>query len=527
VGRTTGARIDQQPHATSHGKEAHIMSARSSSPGTRRRTALLAVGVAAVGSLVAVPLLTAPAWAENPTAGVEVAYEGSDGYLYGYGNAVNGLLSSQHIPTHAARLAPGTSPTITAHNDGWFGVEFQSQTNQLGYIQDSPTVSGDPTILTNHPMAPGTSPSNTIYLQHQAVFEAYQAAVVPGAAGGALMAGDLAASVAVTPNYWVMPGTSPSVTTINQSYSGSNPESNATETALHGWDGYLWLHGHVNTRADFSNGSGLAMAPGTSPAIASDGNGHWKVAFQATNNDLWTINSEHQIVDTNMGMMPGTSPAITADHDGSNHYEIAFHAWDGYLWNYGDMGTARTGAGLGMGPGTSPSITALPGHTWEIAFHALGDHLWTINSAGAYADTGLLVAAGSNPAITTLWPVPAPPTTTPPPTGVKQLAVYNCLGTPDFDADPPRTISLWARDVTAGGDFARQGSIGTDWQGMNCNGQPFVYAPPITGHVYQIEAVDFDNDGCTDDPHGSCVVLEPFAFTADTAHGVGEPITVG
>lgn len=45
---------------------------------------------------------------------------------------------------------------------------------------------------------------------------------------------------------------------------------------------------------------------------------------------------------------------------------------------------------------------------------------------------------------TTVSSPPAPQVT------VAQLNLYNCVGTPGFTSDPPRTISLWVRDLTAG-----------------------------------------------------------------------------
>jgi GT2 family glycosyltransferase len=38
-------------------------------------------------------------------------------------------------------------------------------------------------------------------------------------------------------------------------------------------------------------GNGLGVAPGTSPVIAADHNGGWKIAFQGGDHRLWTVNS--------------------------------------------------------------------------------------------------------------------------------------------------------------------------------------------------------------------------------------------
>jgi hypothetical protein len=152
--------------------------------------------------------------------------------------------------------------------------------------------------------------------------------------------------------------------------------------------------------------------------------------------------------------------------------------------------------------------------------------LWN-SSANAY-----LVNGHQTWGIDLNWYTPGgggtPPPPPPPPTGVKHINILNCVGSPNFDPDPPRTISIWARDATAGAAFTRQGDAPTGWGGSSCTGQSFTFTPSAAGHVYQVLAVDYNGSGCTagDAPNMGCNVLDPFTFTADPTRGVDLPITI-
>jgi hypothetical protein len=97
------------------------------------------------------------------------------------------------------------------------------------------------------------------------------------------------------------------------------------------------------------------MAPGTSPAIAAQANGSYRVVFQDNDNVLAGYNSSGSSYTTAFGMKAGTSPSLTAEPDGT--YEAAFEA------NNDNLATVHIGTGisvnpttLGMGDATSPSI---------------------------------------------------------------------------------------------------------------------------------------------------------------------------
>jgi hypothetical protein len=155
-------------------------------------------------------------------------------------------------------------------------------------------------------------------------------------------------------------------------------------------------------------GNGLGADPGTSPAIAADQYGNWKVAFQAYGeHTLWTVNSNGTITDTHLGMKPGTSPSITATGLGAGSYEIAYYSDDSKLSVVSPSGASSlAGNGLGVQDGTSPAIASDGKGGWKVAFQSYGEKAyWTVDSTGAQTDTRLGMAAGTGPAITG-----APPT---------------------------------------------------------------------------------------------------------------------
>ncbi len=180
----------------------------------------------------------------------------------------------------------------------------------------------------------------------------------------------------------MMPGTSPSVTTLS---------GGGYQIAFQANTGELWTTGARGT-----HNLRLGMAPGTSPSITALANGGYQIAFQANTTRLWVTGSAGT-KDTGLGMLPGTSPSITTVASGQ--YRVAFQANTTRLWTYD--GTRGRETELGMQPGTSPSITALPGSGYQIAFQANTTRLWTFDGTHG-RDTGLGMAAGTSPSITTL-----------------------------------------------------------------------------------------------------------------------------
>jgi len=140
----------------------------------------------------------------------------------------------------------------------------------------------------------------------------------------------------------------------------------------------------------------LAVAAGTSPAIARLTDGSYEIAFQGSNGHLW-LTGPSGTSDTGFAMRPHTNPSIAAITTGG--YQVAFQASNSILWTTGIGGTLN--AGLGMSVTTSPAITGLAGGTYEVAFQANTGELWLVAPSGV-GSTGLAMAAGTSPAITRL-----------------------------------------------------------------------------------------------------------------------------
>jgi hypothetical protein len=106
------------------------------------------------------------------------------------------------------------------------------------------------------------------------------------------------------------------------------------------------------------------MAPGTSPAIAVTGETSYMAVFQANTNTLWSAGAGTPD-NWGLAMAPGTSPAIIALPDRgslSGGEEVAYQGSNGDLWvatqNADNGDWTGVDQGLGMMAGTSPAITA-------------------------------------------------------------------------------------------------------------------------------------------------------------------------
>ncbi|HEY4458878.1 MAG TPA: hypothetical protein VGN81_31485 [Pseudonocardiaceae bacterium] len=165
-----------------------------------------------------------------------------------------------------------------------------------------------------------------------------------------------------------------------------------TRIAFAASDGLLWTQS-----ATSGSSTGLALRPGSSPAITPDTHGGWIVAAQATDSRLWTIDSAGNQIKTASAMSTSTSPSIAELSNGD--FEIAFVAANGELW----VQDRSSGDGTGSFVTGSPSIAA-DNHTgWKVAFqHTSTGTLWTLDSTGRAVDTGDAVAAGTNPVILAL-----------------------------------------------------------------------------------------------------------------------------
>jgi GH25 family lysozyme M1 (1,4-beta-N-acetylmuramidase) len=117
-----------------------------------------------------------------------------------------------------------------------------------------------------------------------------------------------------------------------------------------------------------------ALAPGTSPSVATLAGGGSIVAYQSILGTLVTLGTPG-FRNWGLGMAAGTSPSVAALKDGS--WEVAFQANSGSLWT---VGATNLNWHLGMAAGTSPSVAALKNGSWEVAFRANSGSLWTVGA---------------------------------------------------------------------------------------------------------------------------------------------------
>jgi hypothetical protein len=183
----------------------------------------------------------------------------------------------------------------------------------------------------------------------------------------------------------MMPGTSPSVTTLSDGTFEAAFEANNDLLGLSHLGG-----GTLNTNE--------GMDSGTSPAIAALPSGRWIAAFQANNDHLVLYSSSQVATDTGLGMSPGTSPAIAVQSNGS--YRVVFQANNHFLAGYNSSGSNFTST-AGMKAGTSPSIAAETDGTYEAAIQANTAALATLHiGTGISVNTTTLgMDPASSPAV--------------------------------------------------------------------------------------------------------------------------------
>jgi hypothetical protein len=182
---------------------------------------------------------------------------------------------------------------------------------------------------------------------------------------------------------------------------------------------------------------------------------------------------------------------------------VALRVWGGGWLTYGhetwgvDLQLSDTPSYEWYVVGGTPG-TAIDGGTWALWNSAANDYL-------VYGDETFGV--NLNWYQKTLPQQNPPP---PPPHGIKTYVVFNCVS-------EDRPLEMWVADLSAGGDYVDEGRLDPQWAGTDCpyTGQPFAFTPPVAGHRYVVEAVDYLAPGCSNDPHGGCEVLTSAPFVAD------------
>ncbi|NUP47206.1 MAG: hypothetical protein HOW97_07805 [Catenulispora sp.] len=342
---------------------------------TARRSAARRAATALAAAGAAVALTAGAASASGSFSQFEVLTQ----------NSVNRLVAefpASQLSTNSF-VAPDSSPALADLGGGGVEIAFAASDHTLwrGSPESNAFVAGFE-VGRHLTLAPGTSP-----------------AVAGDGHGGWKIAihgsnGDLqtidSADTIIDTGAAMAPGSSPSVAYL--------PAAHGYEFTFAGPDNLLW-RAFPDTNA-FHVSGGLGVQPGTSPAIATDGNAGFKIAFHAQGGDhMWTAASNGVVTDSGTAMSAGSSPAL-AFLPIAGGYEITFAGSDNLLWRaFPDTNAFHVGAGLGVAPGTSPTIATGGPAAWEIAFHAPGDHLWTADGAGAVVDTQLVLSAGISPSV--------------------------------------------------------------------------------------------------------------------------------
>ena len=93
--------------------------------------------------------------------------------------------------------------------------------------------------------------------------------------------------------------------------------------------------------------------------------------------------------------------------------------------------------------------------------------------------------------------------------------LYNCA----TDDDP---LEIWVNDFTAGSGWADEGTLQPGWEDGGCGETPedSWQLAPVSGHDYEVRSVDFDADGCSNDPTISSCTASDTTFVGGSNGGV-------
>jgi hypothetical protein len=115
-----------------------------------------------------------------------------------------------------------------------------------------------------------------------------------------------------------------------------------------------------------------------------------------------------------------------------------------------------------------------------------------------------------------------PPNPTPPAPAGGRILLYNCIM-------EDRPLEIWLNDDTAGTGWADEGVLQPGWvdgEGCGENSDDSWTFTPVLGHTYEVKTVDFEADGCSNDPTlGQCVRSDT-TFLGNPS-GPVQPVPIG
>ena len=273
-------------------------------------------------------------WTMDPTSSPSVTADISGSSVVAF-KTDNGLLGRMNLGSgvlqfDSAAVAPHTSPAIVVDSSHKIRTVFQNDgvVKQRISNNDSTTLGGS--------VAPNTSPAtawNLITGLNKTVYvdsSGYLSQFVNGAPSR------IGVGLAVAS------GTSPSVAAGTLD----------SEIAYNGAGGDLTIYKSSDASV---NDTGEAITSGTNPSIAALATGGFVAAY-VNNGTLHILDASGFGHDTGLAMAPGSSPAIAADNSDSG-YRVIFGDASRHVSTYFSNGVSQHSNSV-MRAGTSPAITA-------------------------------------------------------------------------------------------------------------------------------------------------------------------------
>jgi hypothetical protein len=345
---------------------------------------------------------TSPAMA-SAGSGWAVAFQGPEGHLH--------TASATGAPTATnVAVMPNSSPSIAPVAGGGYLVAYVAPSGDLSTYSTTTRQATSTGYVVQAASSPSSArnvegpPNNTVVADQAANGILQERSAVPDETSGFGRWRDLGEH-----GEGVAPGSSPDTIRVVPSPSGLEYPANLigyqATTGGFAFAGYL-AGLDVGPDQPFSSSVMPATTPGYAATIVEPTEVRLEVAYQGTNGDLYTWNSDGNPTagtDTGRQMAPDSSPSVAALP--SSSFEIAFVGSNGHLWTYSTASQAFAERPIAVLPGTSPSIVPVEQSYYDVAVQAAGPastygKLLVWDSAdGSSVVSKHLMMPGTNPSI--------------------------------------------------------------------------------------------------------------------------------
>lgn len=274
---------------------------------------------------------------------------------------------------------------------------------------------------------------------------------------------------------------------------------------------------------------GMAAAAVTVPSVVPPGAAQWS-GLSSVNNGTGTLlnhnNNQnlfhnHSTLGVDLDFQSGPSLWRVQSANGSANLvkgqQVALRVWGG---GWLKTGSPVFGIGLEMNLDT-------PAYQWYVlGGGALGDPLnnGTFALWNSVQNDFLIYDPGAGLGVVSLnWYKTVHGSQPPPPSGIKTFRMFNC-------SVQQHSVEVWIADLTAGGGYVDHGTLNQQYGSSGCiapGSVPFVFVPPVSGHVYRVVATDKFLPACPglDDPTIGACQKSVSAFTSLTT-GATETVTI-